>query len=174
MGANLLNVTCNGPWALVFQLGLVSELHVCYHGNTFTAEIFQSSLLGTGCWRGLLRLGSESTTPQLAEDQWSVNGRGSSGRGWGEWGRCDVALLSHVCLCRAWRSSTAGALLGSCLWKTFITTLFSAAHVLIVYSINWCTYVQYIYMHRSLINYCIHWNVFLSMHAWCNSSASKV
>ena len=28
MGANLSNVTTNGPWALVFQLGLVGEL--CY------------------------------------------------------------------------------------------------------------------------------------------------
>ena len=38
MGANLSNVTSNGPWALVFQLGLVGELNVSHHGNSFTAE----------------------------------------------------------------------------------------------------------------------------------------
>ena len=55
-------MTSNGPWALVFQLGLVGELHVSHRGNTRTAE----TILATCCdslpfshfWSVLLLLGT--------------------------------------------------------------------------------------------------------------------
>ena len=43
MGENLSNVTSNGPWALVFQLSLVGELHVSHRDNTRTAETLTAS-----------------------------------------------------------------------------------------------------------------------------------
>ena len=62
MGANLSNVTSNGPWALVFQLGLVGELHVSHCGNTCTAETVLTaccySLPFSHFWSVLLLLGT--------------------------------------------------------------------------------------------------------------------